>query len=207
MQHRKLNNYLTMLILFFIVIALSSCKSEYTKAVEAGLSSQEVFDSLIFGMKIGQTKKDFYSICWDLNKQELISEGPGNNYAKYIEPYDSTSEMIFRKEMLFYGIFDESDNMVGMDMIYNYVSWSPWMDRLQSGMLVEDLKEYYSKNYPGNEFMRINIKDTNLDAYAKIDGNRQILIYPKDAKDVAVKIEDLRHKFREQFKDGQRQKT
>ncbi|HMQ05948.1 MAG TPA: hypothetical protein PKC30_01550 [Saprospiraceae bacterium] len=198
---------MTRLILYTIVITFSSCKSEYTKAVEAGLSSREVFDSLIFGMKIGQTKKDFYSICWDLNKQQLISEGPGNNYAKYTEPYDSTGEVIYRKEMLFYGIFDENDIMVGMDMIYNYLSWSPWLEHLQSGILVEDLKEHFTRNYPGNAFMKINIKDTHLAAYAKIDGSRQILIYPKDAKDVAVKIEDLRHKFREQLKKGQRQKT
>ena len=174
-------------------VLLSSCKSEYTRAVEKGLASEKIIDSLIFGMRIGQTKKDFYSICWELNKQQLISEGPGNMSAKYIEPLDSTKDKTLRKEMLFYGIFDENDNMYGMYMTYSYIAWAPWLKHLQSSALVDDLKSYYRVNYPGNDFIEFPLKELGINAFAKIDGNRQILIYPKDAKDVVVKIEDLRH--------------
>lgn len=177
-------------------IFLSSCKSEYSRAVEKGMASGEIIDSLIFGMRIGQTKKDFYSICWELNKQQLISEGPGNMSAKYLEPLDSTKDKSLRKEMLFYGIFDENDIMYGMYMTYSYIAWAPWLEHLQSISLVDDLKAYYRANYPGNDFIEFSLKDLGIKAFAKIDGNRQILIYPKDAKDVIVKIEDLRHKLK-----------
>ena len=178
------------------IIIIPSCKSEYTRAVEKGMASGEIIDSLIFGMRMGQTKKDFYSICWDLNKQQLISEGPGNMSAKYKEPLDSTKDKSLRKEMLFYGIFDENDTMYGMYMTYSYITWAPWLEHLQSTSLVDDLKAYYRTNYPGNDFIEFPIKDLGIKAFAKIDGNRQILIYPKDAKDVIVKIEDLRHKLK-----------
>jgi hypothetical protein len=189
MSHRNI-----ILIIAAITISLISCKSDYTRAVEQGLGSGMVHDSLIFGMRMGQTKKDFYSVCWDLNKQQLISEGPGNLTAKYTEPEDSTKDRSLRKEMYFYGIFDEKDTMRGMDMTYHYIAWSPWNRNLFSDSLLEDLKRQYIRDYPGNAFIPIELDLPEYQAYAKVDGNRQILMYPKDKRQVVVKIEDLRYK-------------
>ena len=181
----------------FIVIALFiGCKSDYTRMVEQELASGMIYDSLIFGMKMGQTRKDFYAVCWDLNKQKLISEGPGNLTAKYTEPEDVVKDKLYRKEMLFYGIFDEKDTMRGMDMTYYYIAWSPWDKRFAVDSLVEDLKNKYETEYPGNKFIAIDLDLPKYKAISKIDGNRQILIYPISVREVAVKIEDLRHRFK-----------
>ena len=51
------------------------------------------------------------------------------------------------------------------------------------------------QDYKGNDFISIDIKNTEFKAYVKIDGNRQILIYPVNTKDVVVKIEDLNYKL------------
>lgn len=185
------------LILFIFVVFTFSCKSDYTKAVNQGLRSGIINDSLIFGMKMGQTKKDFYAICWDLNKQKLISEGPGNLSARYIEPEDSTKDLTMRKEMLFYGIFDDNDTMRGMDMTFNYIAWSPWTRKFFADSLMEDLKQHYITDYPGNDFVQIELDLPKYKAFAKVDGNRQILMYPKSDREVIVKIEDLRYKLKQ----------
>lgn len=180
---------------FITIIVFVSCKSEYTKYVESELDEGVVNDSLIFGMRMGQTRKDFYSICWDLNKQQIITNGEGTN-AQYVEKLDSTQDQSLQKTMLFYGIFDQSDTMRGMNIKYRYDSWAPWNKNRYSNVLLDQLKAFYTQNYKGNDFMEIDLDDIKYKAYAKIDGNRQILMYQKDDRDVIVKIEDLRHKYK-----------
>lgn len=188
--------YINKLTLFFIIIALlQSCKSEYTRLVEKELESGIVYDSLIFGMKIGMTKKQFFEICWDLNKKQLISEGPGNLTAKYIEPLDSLEPNNLRRQMLFYGIFDKDDIMHGMDITYQYITYAPWNEKTKSKALLESLLESYSKGYPGNPFIPIDLKIGDYKAYAKVDGNRLIKIYQRNDQEVSVKLEDLRYKY------------
>jgi hypothetical protein len=178
-----------------LILCLVSCKSEYSKAVEEGLASGIKNDSLIFGMRIGQTQEDFYKICWNLNKQKLISEGPGNMTAKYIEPVLLGQDSLKRRSMLFYGIFDNNKIMQGMDMTYSYYAWSTWNKKMHVTNLVEDLKSDFEKNYPSNPFIEIDLGMNEYKAYAKVDGDRQITIYPKNEKDVVVKIENLNYKL------------
>jgi hypothetical protein len=193
--------------LLVMVITLSTCKSEYASYVEREMSSGVVNDSLIFGMRMGQTKKDFFEQCWELNRQQLITQGSGNTRAKYIEPADSTKNPKLRKEMQFYGIFDEDNVMQGMDMTYNYVAWSPWLKSTFSDSLVMDLKQSYLQDYGGNDFIEIKIDDVSSSAFVKVDGNRQILIYAVNDKDVRVIIEDLNFKFNQDKKDKKETKS
>lgn len=185
--------------LCFMVIALLSCKSDYQQYVERELATGAVQDSLIFGMRMGQTKKDFYAVCWDLNKQQVIREGTGNRTARYIADSDSLDANREAKDMLFYGIFDEEDVMRGMEMTYSYLAWAPWNQAKHADSLLYRLRDQYLAGYPGNDFLQIdiNIKGKEYPALVKIDGNRQILMYPKDnKKDVVVRIEDLRYKLK-----------
>ena len=182
-------------IFISLCISFYSCTSEYTKAVEAGLKSGIRYDSLFLGMKIGQTRDDFYKTCWELNKQKLISEGPGNMTAKYIEPVDPATDSLKRKQILFYGIFDENNVMQGMQMTYSYYAWSTWDKDMHANELIKELLAFYEKNYLKNPFMEVDLGLKDIKAYAKIDGNRQITIYQQNEKDVVVKIEDLSYKF------------
>ena len=180
---------------FFSILFFISCQSEYTKYVESELDKGLINDSLIFGMRMGQTRKDFFRICWDLNKAQIITNGEGMN-AKYVEKLDSTKDKTLQKTMLFYGIFDQTDTMRGMNIKYRYDSWAPWNKDRHSSVLLNEMKEYYRTNYKGNEFLEIDLEGIKYKAYVKIDGNRQILMYQKDDKDIAVKIEDLRYKYK-----------
>lgn len=185
-----------MIMMAFVM--LLSCQSEYDKMVRSELARGIAHDSLILGMYMGQTQKEFYAHCWDLNKQKLISQGNGNQYARYMIPLDTLSgeDESDKIEMLFYGIFDNEKIMRGMDMIYSYTSWAPWNKSKYADSLAQTLIDQYEFNYPGNSFFTIDSGMEDVPIYVKIDGNRQITIYKKTSKDVTVKIEDLRHKIR-----------
>jgi len=188
--------------LFFVLLSLVSCKSEYQQYVDQEMAKGITQDSLIFGMRMGQTKKDFFTICWDLNKEKIISQGAGAN-ARYVTDRDSIGGEAdpLSKEMLFYGIFDENEVMRGMRMSYSFLAWAPWNEDMQSDRLLEHLRKIYLADYPGNDFIELEIKESEYPALVKIDGNRQILMYPKNDKDVVVKIEDLEYKLNNQWKN------
>lgn len=178
------------------IVIILGCKSEYTRTVEEGLASGVIHDSLIFGMRMGETKKNYFKTCWNLNKSHPVSDGPGDMSVKYLEPYDSTRDMSLRKQMFFYGIFDQTDTLRGMNMTYNYTAWAPWNLKCSSDSLATELLSTYSRDYPGSNFVQIDMDIDSFKAFTKIDGNRQILIYPKSAMEVVVKIEDLRYKYK-----------
>ena len=169
------------------------CKSEYDSYVSRELSKNMESDSLIFGMRMGQTKKEFFDQCWQLNKDKVLSQGDGNATVKYLEPLDSLNENTKRKSLLFYGEFDDNNIMYGMDMAYEYTGWALWNEEYHSQPLMDDLKAQFLRDYGGNEFIEIDINKDDYKAYVKIDGNRQILMYPQNNKTVIVKIEDLNH--------------
>lgn len=186
---------------YFCLLALSlmSCKSEYQQYVERELATGVEQDSLIFDMRIGQTRQDFYTICWNLNKQKLITNGAGSN-ARYVMDRDSLGNDSDAKEMLFYGIFDDKDTMRGMRMTYSYLAWAPWNRDRYADTLMNQLKKQYLEGYPGNDFIQLDVEvqGKSYPALVKIDGNRQILMYPKGKKDVLVRIEDLHYKLDKQ---------
>lgn len=176
----------------FLAIALfsQSCKSDYTRMVEKELSSGIIYDSLLFDLKIGQTKKDFYKSCWDLNKTEKITAGSGNKYALFVLPSDSTDANPDKINVEFYGMFDDKDIMHGMEMKMEYYSWAPWLDQFQSDKLMKHIQQKMMEDYPGNEFIEIPVGD--IMAKVKVDGNRQIRMFPLDDKQIMIKIQDVR---------------
>jgi hypothetical protein len=187
--------------LFLITLGLMGCKSEYQQYVEKELASGITQDSLIFGMRMGQTKKEFFSTCWELNRQGIVYQGNGNRTARHITGRDAEGNYSpDSKDMLFYGIFDDNDIMRGMEITYSYIAWALWSPDKQSDSLLVHLRDIYLREYPGNDFIQIDLKELKSPALVKIDGNRQILMYPKNKKDVVVKIEDLNYKLNEQWK-------
>lgn len=177
-----------------LLLTVTSCKSEYERLVQQELNTGVVYDSLVLGMHRGMTKKDFYSHCWQLNKDEIVFQGSGNRYALYPHKEVLPSGDSVDVEMLFYGIFDEGETMSGVDLIYSYPGWAPWNEDLQVEALVGHLVWLYERQLGGNPFLTITLDDS-LQAHVKVDGDRRILLYPKNEKAVAVKIENLNQKI------------
>ena len=172
-------------------------ESEYSKLLKKELKSGKSFNDLVLGLKIGQTKDDFFEICAELNKKKLITSGARNLYPEYIlYPKDSV-ENGKKIRMSFMGIFDNNRIMKGMDIRFNYYSWIAWREEYNSDNLINEIKDTLQLWYPGNNFIEIDLKldSKNNLAYVKVDGNRQITMYKIDGRDVAVIIEDVSEKI------------
>ena len=172
-------------------------ESEYSKLLKQELKSGKSFNDLVLGLKIGQTKDDFFEICADLNKKKLITSGARNLYPEYIlYPKDSV-ENGKKIRMSFMGIFDNDRIMKGMDIRFNYYSWIAWREEYNSDNLINEIKDTLQLWYPGNNFIEIDLQldSKNNLAYVKVDGNRQITMYKIDGRDVAVIIEDVSEKI------------
>ncbi len=188
-----MKNIIYLIYILSIITLLNSCESEYSKAIKSEMKSGVVYKELFLTLEVGDTKKDFYDKCWDLNKEGLVSQGPGNKYAKYSLDLPAKNDSTENVVVLFYGIFDKNEVMYGMDMKMSYSSWSPWNEDYHSDRLMNELQKYYMTKYGKNEFITIELD--NRVAYAKIDGNRQVLIFPLNKKDVSVKITDTRKRY------------
>jgi hypothetical protein len=152
-----------------------------------------VNDSLIFGMKFGQSSQLFYDQCWRLNNKKIITHGPSNKFVQYELPVKKGDSTKNAMTMLFYGIFNKEKIMTGMDMKFYYVAWSLWNKSLQSDKLVPVVKDSLRSWFPGNDFITFPAKNTEGLIHVKVDGNRRIIIEPlKNTKDVDVRIDDLR---------------
>lgn len=195
-------NFMRLNKIIFCLLVLTpflACEieSEYSKLLKKELKSGKSFNDLVLGLKIGQTKDDFFEICADLNKKKLITSGARNLYPEYIlYPKDSV-ENGKKIRMSFMGIFDNDRIMKGMDIRFNYYSWIAWREEYNSANLINEIKDTLQLWYPGNNFIEIDLKldSKNNLAYVKVDGNRQITMYKIDGRDVAVIIEDISEKI------------
>ncbi len=199
MKYRKL----ILLSSFLLGIAsLISCESEYTKTVNREADKGVLKDSLVLGMSFGYTKQDFFDHCWKLNNKGLVTQGPNNRSVQYQLSSNDNNQNLTAILMLFYGNFNENNIMTGMDMEFSYKAWAPWNDDLYSDKLVPVLIDTLLRWFPGNRFISIKSDKLDSDTYVKVDGNRQIMVYPKGIKNVVVKIEDLKYKYPEKFKQS-----
>ena len=148
-------------------------------------------------MKFNDSKQEFFQICQELNDNQLVTHGPRNKFVKYY--MKSNADESYDIQMLFYGIFDKDGmkvfdrdkKMTGLNMRFSFSGWSPWNKKLFSNELIPRVKDTLEKWFPGNEFIKVNINEFKIDAFIKIDGNRQIKMYALDDEVVSVKIENL----------------
>lgn len=179
-----------LLIFIFSFFLIQSCQSDYTKLVKKELASNKRYDSIFHGLKFGQTRKEFYDICWQLNKEGVATHGQNNDYVQTIlDPKDST-QATKRMVMLFYARFNAYNKITAMDMKFSYSAWAPWNKDLQSDKLLPVVKDTLLKWYPGNEFIT-----TKNNAIVKVDGNRQIQVKIESDRDISVLIENLEYKY------------
>ena len=94
----KISSYFLSL---FIIFSLYACKHSYYDIEKRELNSGVRNDSIFFDLHFGMTSKEFYDRCWELNKQEVVKEGPSNSSVKYLIKEGLRHD----SEMLFYRIF------------------------------------------------------------------------------------------------------
>lgn len=186
----------TAFVLFSVLMTLSCSpsESEYQQLVKKEMDTGIVHDSLLFDLRFGQTKKQFFEQCWKLNKKGLVKQGPNNRFVEYKLPLRQSQSLKDAITLLFYGIFDENNIMTGMDLQFSYDAWSLWNEKLQSKELVHAIKDSLEKWYPGNRFKLLEMPRDTTAVFVKIDGNRRIWIQPlDDPRIVKARIDDLRY--------------
>lgn len=176
----------------FSALIFVACESEYTKLVRSELARNITMDSLVFNVRFGDTKKEFYDHCWQLNKKGLITNGPKNAMVQYI-----FIDSIFHREptsirFLFYGDFDETGRIKGMDCEFGYPGWSPWNTRYSADSLQSKVVRIVQKWYGGNQFIKVHFDDTQ-NLWVKVDGNRRIVVKKINQQDVSMSIHNLLH--------------
>ncbi len=172
------------ILVFFVLIAGCSPKARYEKRLEKELASGVRHDSIFFGLYLGMPKKDFFTRCWNLNKQGLVRQGPNNASVEY----NTKDELKYPATMDFYPTFVD-DKISEMPVVFSYKGWAPWNKELSSARLQEDLVNWVKKNHGGG-FITVSNSQSN-NAYVKIDGNRRISIFVKDDLHVWVVFTDM----------------
>ena len=195
---KKLNflniNRVSLVIIFGMLVFGCKNQSEYTKVLKRELKNKNEFNDLIFDMKIGQSRQDYFDICYKLNQKKLIVSGQRSLNPELTLKSKTGSTKGSNIKMSFNGIFNEKKIMRGMEMRFYFTGWSSWNKALSSDSLLFQLKDTLMGWFPGNEFFNVNFEN-NLSTEVKIDGNRRILAYLANSKDVAVRIEDMSGKY------------
>lgn len=180
-------NRISFILLSTLIVLLLGCvKSEYDRLVNYQLSRNVRYDSLFLNLKFGMTRRDFYASCWEMNKEGLIMQGPGNLSVQYeIDTTHVKSAMFMR----FYPNFYE-DKIYEMPVEFVYEAWAPWNSSLSADSLLYDVKKLMESWY-GGEFKPFINEDKNFAIWVKIDGNRRIRMYIKNISTVKVEFLDL----------------
>lgn len=152
-----------------------------------------VHDSIFLGLKLGQSKKEFFDTCWKLNEERVVTNG-ADGFVKYVLPDRGGDDLDQSITMLFYGIFNKENTMTGMKLQFSYKAWSLWNKSLQADQLQLGVKDTLKNWYPGNDFIEVNIAKNQTRLWVKVDGNRRITIKPlDDDRIVKAQIDDLRY--------------
>lgn len=169
------------LILFSFLIVISACekKSEYEQWVQNEMNKEVRNDTLFLGYELNMEREDFLDHSWDLNQKKIIT---GTTQIEY-----SLEELSSDATMVFYPRF-YNDKLVRMPVEISFNAWAIWNRELHSDHLINELVQYYEELF-GAGFIYTTIPDLNREAWTKIDGNRRILIYPKD--DMVARVEFL----------------
>ena len=175
------------LITFCTMMMVASCtqKSEYDRLVEKELASNVRQDSLFLGINFSMNSKEFYTHCWELNKQRVFTNGVGNMSVKYALP----NQLSFPASMNFYPKFGK-DKIFEMPVDFQYNEWALWDKEMSNEVLLEDVRKLLEEWY-GGEFIEVESNDGTMKILVKVDGNRRIRLWKHNVSTVRAIFTDL----------------
>jgi len=177
-------------ILVLSAALVIGCKTKYDRVVEREMSKGVRHDSLFLGLHFGMERDEFYRHCRILNKQKKITQGKRGSVYYPIQGFRHATNMNFSPS------FDE-EKIYEMQILFDYRGWAPWNKDLSPEALMEEVLELM-KDWYGPDFFEIEMANGDK-AYAKVDGNRRIIIYRKGERHVKVVFSDL-YKLKEMEK-------
>lgn len=190
--YRWLKNNIPLIFIMAWMISIQSCDSSSFRFGDDKISQT---DSLFLGIHLGMAQKDFFDHCTELNKQQIITQGPGGN-----TNVEHRMKNVFDNEvsMRFFPTF--IDNKVfEMPVTYSYIAWAPWNKQYWADSLLEKVLVKYKEWY-GEDFKLLN-HPTQGKVYYKIDGKRRINLFVQDEQFVQAVFTDLKveKRLKEEF--------
>lgn len=195
-----MRTFLPILAFFILGITFHGCNSPSFNF--SGNDSPKA-DSLFLGLYLGMPQKGFFDHCTELNKQRIITQGPGGSTSvehKIIGTYGSDVSMRF------YPTFIE-EKIYEMPVTYTYESWAPWNKEFSSVVLFPKILESYKSIY-GDDFQIVNHPYQGK-VYYKMDGKRRINLFIKDDQFVQAIFTDMEveQRLKDEFEKSQNQKS
>ena len=186
----RYTKYPTSLLLFGILF--SGCfQSDYTKLVKSELARGIRVDSILLGINLGDTQDEFFGKCFDLNKNQLITQGPSGLSVQYRFADSLVHNTPTPIRMLFSPSFDDKKMIASMELEFTYAAWAPWNQHLQSDSLKIKVMDLLMLWYGGNEFVTAKVNEKEIPV--KLDCNRRLLVHIKDTQSVVVSVQDILH--------------
>ncbi len=176
-------SYLIVIAGVFLILGCTP-GARYERMLKKELASGIREDSLFMGIRLGMTDREFYTHCWELNRQGLVRQGSANTTVMYnvIEELDHPATMDFYPEF-------REGKIVEMPVRFCYNGWAPWNKTLSSDSLQLDVLEWYRDIYGGG-FIEVE-HPLHGRAYTKVDGNRRITIFRENDTYVWAVFTDL----------------
>lgn len=140
-------------------------------------------DTLFLGIYLGMKKQDFFDRCWQLNKENVVVQGPGNQSVEYRLNGNKKPGIL----MHFYPNFYK-DRIYEMPVVYNYEAWAPWNKQYWSDKLLEKIVHHFDSTYGKMEVLDHR---TMGKVYYRIDGKRRINVFIKDDQYVQAVFTDM----------------
>ena len=179
-----------MILGFGLFILTQSCNEKLTldEVVTEEMARNIKVDSLFYGLYFGMTMQDFYDHSFDMNQEGIFFQ---NNMSaqviiRYDEDFSVPVDFVFFPDTSFPSIQKINGYMM-------FRQWSPFTKEYPASKLQEELKEKMEEWYGGRDFIKIAHPKRHWPyAYAKVDGNRKIVLYRSfDDQRVEVVFENL----------------
>lgn len=176
---------------FFLIACMCGCNGDksgnraYEEAVNRALESHKKADALLFEIKFGMSRKEFYNYCWQMHQKGQFEDGSNSNAVLY----KISKQLKYPASMNFYPDFYH-DTIYKMRAKFEYYAWAPWNKNLFSDSLLTDVQQLLKKWYGGNDFIKMtDVKGRTI--YVKVDGNRRIIVGRVDDANVSADYTDL----------------
>ena len=180
----KIHYWTATLMIAGILLISCSPGATYERRLKKELASGVRYDSLFLGISLGMTSKEFYTHCWNLNRDSLARQGTANMTVEY----QVKDELKAPATVNFYPGF-ERDRIVEMPVRIIYNGWAPWNQSLSSDSLQLDVLHWYKEVY-GRDFIEVEHPKRGK-AFVQIRGNRRITIFTEDEKGVVALFKDM----------------
>jgi len=176
--------YLLATILLFLLCFACRPESQYQRVLSRELAKEARHDSLFLDLRLGMSGKDFFARCWELNRQQVLTDGVRNTAIQYKleEPFESPVSMNF-----YPAVHDE--RVYEIKLQFMHLAWAPWNKQYWSDKLIVKIVDLLEEWYGGNPFFTMGDGDKKI--YVKIDGNRRIMLHCNSDTFVNGRITDM----------------